>query len=94
MEFIQNHTLDLMHILKGGDKIMKFITKDAKDKEKIVSLKLVPDDDGCVSLIATDHEGEEWYLMEFKEGRYEVIDYVDSKIGIDVNSKGAMKEKK
>ncbi len=74
---------------------MKFI-RDGDTKEDIVSLRLVTDlnYDGEVLLVATGSDGLNWTVMVFKNGRYELIEYVADYIGIDVGLKGKMKEVK
>lgn len=73
---------------------MQFLIGGEDTVEERVALRLVYDGDGTVSVVATDEKGEEWYLVEFSEGRYQVIEHVDAKIGIDVDTKGRIKERK
>ncbi len=71
---------------------MRFILDGDKSVEKVVGLKLEADNEGVVSLIATDSEGEDWYLLELREGKFERIEHVNAKFGIDVDSLGRIKE--
>ncbi len=71
---------------------MKFILDSDDVNEKVVGIKLEVDNDGVVSIIAVETSGEEWYLLELKDGKFERIEHVNAEFGVDVDSLGRIKE--
>ncbi len=71
---------------------MAFIIADSKSKD--ITLKLIHDEEGAVTLTGTEGDGTEWHLMLFKEGRFELIESVTDDAGIDVDERGRIKERK
>ncbi len=71
---------------------MAFILAENENKDVILNLK---NDDGDVLLTATESDGTEWDVMIFKDGRFELVECISDEVeGIDVDSKGKIREAK
>ncbi len=71
---------------------MGFIIADSKSKD--ITLRLIHDEDGTVTLTGTEGDGTEWHLLLLKNGRFERIEHVSDDAGIDVDEKGRIKERR
>lgn len=71
---------------------MGFIIADSKSKD--ITLRLIHDEDGTVTLTGTEGDGTEWHLLLFKNGRFERIESVSDDSGIDVDERGRIEERK
>jgi hypothetical protein len=67
--------------------MVKFRIAEEEKEEKTIDLKLLKEK-GRISLIATDEDGNEWYLLEFKEGKVYLCEGVDEDLGLPVDDVG------
>ncbi len=70
---------------------MEFIVSNQDNED--ITLALTKDDEG-ITLTGTESDGTRWDLMIFDKGRFELVPHISENIGIDVDTKGRIKEKK